>query len=115
MAGPHTLEFTDVTFDEVVLQSDRPVLVDFWAAWCGPCKALAPIIDDLATEYDGRVKVGKVDTDANREVSVRFSVSAIPTVILFHKGEIVQKFVGLRAKKDFQTALDRLAAPARPR
>ena len=115
MAGPHTLEFTDATFDEVVLQSDRPVLVDFWAAWCGPCKALAPIIDDLAADYDGRVKVGKVDTDANREVSVRFSVSAIPTVILFHKGEIVQKFVGLRAKKDFQTALDRLAPPARPK
>ena len=115
MAGPHTLEFTDATFDEVVLQSDRPVLVDFWAVWCGPCKALAPIIDDLAADYDGRVKVGKVDTDANREVSVRFSVSAIPTVILFHKGEIVQKFVGLRGKKDFQTALDRLAAPARPR
>ena len=115
MAGPHTLEFTDATFDEAVLQSDRLVLVDFWAVWCGPCKALAPIIDDLAADYNGRVKVGKVDTDANREVSVRFSVSAIPTVILFHKGEIVQKFVGLRGKKDFQTALDRLAAPARPK
>lgn len=110
MAGSHTVEFTDANFDEAVLQSDRPVLVDFWAAWCGPCKALAPIMDELAADYDGKAKVGKVDTDANREISVRFSVSAIPTVILFNKGEIVQKFVGLRGKKDFQTALDRLVS-----
>ena len=113
MAGSHTLEITDANFDEAVLQSDRPVLVDFWAAWCGPCKALAPIMDELAADYDGKAKVGKVDTDANREISVRFSVSAIPTVILFHKGAIVQKFVGLRAKKDFQTALDRLGSGSR--
>jgi len=109
MAGSHTVEFTDANFDEAVLQADRPVLVDFWAEWCGPCKALAPIMDELASDYDGKAKIGKVDTDANREISVRFSVSAIPTVILFHKGEIIQKFVGLRGKKDFQTALDRLA------
>lgn len=107
MAGAHTLEFTDSSFDEDVLGSDKPVLVDFWAEWCGPCKALGPVIDELASEYDGKVKVGKVDTDANREVSVRFSVSAIPTVILFNGGEIVEKFVGLRSKKDFQTALDK--------
>jgi len=112
MAGTHTLEFTDANFDEAVLQSDRPVLVDFWATWCGPCKALAPIIDDLAAENDGKAKVGKVDTDANPGISVRFSVSAIPTVILFHKGEIIQKFVGLRGKKDFQSALDKLVSKA---
>ena len=109
MAGPNVIEFCDAEFDEVVLKSDQPVLVDFWAEWCSPCKALGPVIDELATDYEGRVKVGKVDTDANREVSVRFAVSAIPTVILFHKGEIVQKFVGLRSKKEFQTALDRVA------
>ncbi|MCH7597138.1 MAG: thioredoxin [Planctomycetes bacterium] len=109
MAGASTLEFTDGNFDETVLQSDQPVLVDFWAEWCGPCKALTPIIDELAVKYDGKVKVGKLDTDANREVSVQYSVSAIPTVILFNKGEIVEKFVGLRGKKDFEAVLDRVA------
>jgi len=109
MAGANTLEFTDANFDEVVLQSDTPVLVDFWAEWCGPCKALTPVIDELATEFDGKARIGKVDTDANREVSVRFSVSAIPTVILFNKGEIVEKFVGLRGKKEFEDALNKLS------
>ncbi len=114
MAGPETLEVTDDNFDDAVLGSDTPVLVDFWAEWCGPCKALAPVINELATEYAGKVKVGKLDTDGNREVSVRFSVSAIPTVILFNGGEIVEKFVGLRGKKDFQTALDNVVASGRP-
>lgn len=109
MAGANTLEFTDENFDESVVNSDKPVLVDFWAEWCGPCKALGPIIDELATAYHDRVKVGKVDTDANKEVSVRFSVSAIPTVMLFNKGEIVEKFIGLRSKKDFETALNKVA------
>ena len=109
MAGADTLTISDDNFDAEVLQADTPVLVDFWAEWCGPCKALAPVIDDLATEYKGRIKVGKMDTDANREVSVRFSISAIPTVIFFNKGEIVEKLVGLRSKKDFQTILNKFA------
>lgn len=112
MAGANTIVITDDNFDQDVLQSDQPVLVDFWAEWCGPCKALAPLIEELATEYDGKVKVGKVDTDANREVSVRFSVSAIPTVILFHKGEIVEKFIGLRGKKEYQTVLNKVVGAA---
>ena len=108
MAGPDTLQFTDADFDETVLGAEQPVLVDFWAEWCGPCKALGPVIDELATEYAGKAKIGKIDTDANRDVSVRFQVSAIPTVILFHSGEIVEKFVGLRSKKDFQSALNKV-------
>jgi len=109
MAGPNTLEFTDDNFDTEVMESDKPVLVDFWAEWCGPCKALTPVIDELATENEGKAKVGKIDTDANRDISVRFSISAIPTVMLFHEGEVIDKFVGLRAKKDLQAALDKLA------
>lgn len=108
MAGPDTLEFTDDSFDSEVLEADKPVLVDFWAEWCGPCKAQGPIIDELATDYAGRVKVGKVDTDANREISVRLSISAIPTVMLFNNGELVEKFIGLRSKKDLQSALSRV-------
>ncbi len=108
MAGADTLEFTDANFDDEVLNSEQPALVDFWAEWCGPCKALGPIIDELATEYSGKVKIGKIDTDANREISVRFSVSAIPTVIMFKNGEIFEKFVGLRGKKDLKVILDKM-------
>ncbi len=108
MAGVNTLQFTDENFEQEVVKSEQPVLVDFWAEWCGPCKALGPVIDELATHYEGKAKVGKIDTDANREVSLQFQISAIPTVILFHKGEIAEKFVGLRSQKDFQTAIDKL-------
>ena len=110
MAGPDTREFTDQDFEEAVLGSEIPVLVDFWAEWCRPCIVLAPVIDELATENAGKVKVGKLDTDANRDVAVRYSISAIPTVILFSKGEIVEKFVGLRSKQEFQAAIDKVAS-----
>ena len=106
MAGPDTLEFTDANFETDVLQSDKPAIVDFWADWCMPCKAMGPTIDDLATEYAGRVKVGKMDTEANRETPVKYGIQAIPTILLFKGGEVVQKFVGLTNKKDLQAALE---------
>jgi thioredoxin 1 len=106
MASENVKQFTDQNFEEEVLKSNEPVLVDFWAEWCMPCKMLAPTIDKLATDYTGKVKVGKLDTDSNRDVAMRFSISAIPTVILFKGGEIVQRFVGLRQEKDFKEVLD---------
>ncbi len=105
MAGADTLTFSDDNFETEVLKSQTPVLVDFWADWCMPCKALGPTIDELATEYAGRVKVGKMDTESNRETPVKFNIQAIPTVLIFKGGQVVQKFVGLTSKKDFQAAL----------
>ena len=106
MAGPNTLEFTESNFESEVIQASEPVLVDFWAEWCMPCKALAPTIDEVANDYVGKVKVGKVDTDSNQSLSAQYGISAIPTVILFQNGEIKEKFVGLRSKKDFAASLD---------
>ena len=106
MASENVVEFTDQNFDEEVLKSDKPVLVDFWAEWCGPCRMLTPTITKIANDYVGKVKVGKVDTDANREISIRYGISAIPTVILFKNGQVAQKFVGLRQERDFKEALD---------
>jgi thioredoxin 1 len=106
MASENVMELTDQNFEAEVLKSDQPVLVDFWAEWCQPCRMLTPTIEKLAKDYKGKVKVGKVDTDANRDVSMRFGISAIPTVILFKGGQVAQKFVGLRQEKDFKEVLD---------
>jgi thioredoxin 1 len=106
MAGENIVEFTDQNFEQEVLRSDVPVLVDFWAEWCMPCRMLAPTIEKLAKEYAGKVKVGKVDTDSNRDTALKFSISNIPTVILFRNGQASQRFVGLRPEKDFKAALD---------
>jgi len=106
MASDNVKEFTDQNFEQEVLKSSTPVLVDFWAEWCMPCRMLAPTIDKIAREYNGKVKVGKVDTDSNRDVSIKYGISAIPTVILFKNGQVAQKFVGLRQEKDFREALD---------
>ena len=110
MASDKTVEITDSNFESEVLQSDKPVLVDFWAEWCMPCRMLAPTIDELADEYDGKVKIGKLDTDANRDVSVKYGISAIPTIILFKNGEVEKKFVGMTPKQEFASALDDAAA-----
>ena len=99
-------QFTDANFQDEVIGNDQPVLVDFWAEWCQPCKMLTPTIEALAAEYEGKVKIGKVDTDSNREVSIKYGVSAIPTIMLFHGGEVVKKFVGLTSMDQFQAALN---------
>jgi thioredoxin 1 len=109
MASENVLELTDANFQSEVMESDQPVLVDFWAEWCMPCRMLAPVIDELAAEYDGKVKVGKVDTDANRETSVNLGISAIPTIILFKGGEVVKKFVGGTPKAEFAAELDNVS------
>ncbi len=106
MAGAHTLTFTDANFDAEVLKSDVPVLVDFWAQWCGPCLMLAPTIDELAEAYAGRAKVGKVDVDSAAALASKFGIQSIPTVIIFHRGQPAERIVGAKHKRDYQAALD---------
>jgi thioredoxin 1 len=102
------LEITDASFDEVVLKSDKPVLVDYWAAWCGPCRMLAPIVEDLAKEFDGKAIVGKVDIDANQEFAAKYGVRNIPTVLIFKGGEVVEKQVGVAPKNTYADKLSAL-------
>lgn len=113
MASENVLEITDQNFEAEVLKSGTPVLVDFWAEWCLPCRMLAPTIEKLAKDYNGKVKVGKVDTEVNRDIAIKYSISAIPTVILFKDGQVAQKFVGLRQERDFKEALDNVATAAK--
>jgi thioredoxin 1 len=93
------LEITDQSFQETVLSSDKPVLVDFWAVWCGPCRMLGPIVEELATEFDGKAVVGKVDVDNNQQVSVDYGIRNIPTLLIFKNGEVVDKIVGVAPKE----------------
>jgi thioredoxin 1 len=110
MASDAVIELTDDNFESEVVNADTPVLVDFWAEWCMPCRMIAPTIDQIAEEYQGKVKVGKVDTDANKDVSVKYGISAIPTIILFNGGEVVRKFVGITPKAEFTGELDKQVA-----
>jgi thioredoxin 1 len=102
----YVTELSDDTFEQEVLQADMPVLVDFWAEWCMPCKMIAPTLEQLAQEYDGRVKVAKVDTDSCRQTAIKYGISAIPTLILFKDGAMARKFVGLQSKQDLRSAID---------
>lgn len=102
------LQITDASFEEAVLKSDNPVLVDFGAEWCGPCRTLGPIIEELATEYEGRVVVGKVDVDNNQEFTAKYGVRNIPTVLMFKDGEVVGRQVGVASKKTYTDSLDSL-------
>ena len=107
MAGS-VIELTDETFDDIVQNSDEPVLVDFWAPWCGPCKMLGPIVEEIANTYADQAKVCKINTDEARESAIEFGISAIPTTILFKGGQIEKKWVGLVSKKDLTEAIDAL-------
>ncbi len=106
MSAEHVLEVNDDNFEQEVVNADQPVLVDFWAEWCMPCKMLAPTVEELAGEYEGRMKVAKMDTDESRETAMKFGISAIPTLILFKGGEVAKKFVGVQSKQDLKAAID---------
>lgn len=106
MAGENTLQFTDGAFDQDVLNSDVPVLVDFWAPWCGPCKAMSPTVDALASEYVGKVKIGKLNTDENPATAMRYQVRGIPTLLLFKGGKVVDQRVGAMPKPDVQKMIE---------
>ena len=100
MASDKTLTFTDAAFDQDVLNSDLPVLVDFWAPWCGPCRAMSPTVDAVAAEYEGRIKVGKLNTDENQATAMRYQVRGIPTLLLFKGGRVVDQRVGAMPKAE---------------
>jgi len=110
MAATNIVSLTQENFDEEVLKSSTPVLVDFWAQWCNPCRALTPILDELAEEYDGRVRIGKVNIDEQQTLATQYGVRAIPTLLLFHQGQVADQIVGLRSKRDLKASFDKVAA-----
>ena len=101
-----TQHFTDLNFKKEVLESDIPVLVDFWAAWCGPCKMIAPLIDELANEYAGKMKIGKVDVDTNPRIATEYGVMSIPTIIFFKNGKVMNQLVGAANKSDLKRKIE---------
>ncbi len=107
MASNGIVEVTDANFDADVLKSDKPVLIDFWATWCGPCRAIAPIVDELATEYQGKVKVGQMAVDRNSATPMRYGVRGIPTLLVFKDGQVKEQIVGYVPKEQIQKALDK--------
>lgn len=103
-----TVTLTDANFEELVKKSDKPVLVDFWAEWCGPCKMIGPVVEELSQEYEGKVLIGKLDVDSNPNVSVEFGIRSIPTLLFFKNGQVVDKQVGVVPKNVLAQKLNAL-------
>lgn len=108
MASPLIVTLTQENFSQNVLQSQTPVLVDFWAEWCGPCKMIAPLLDELADEYDGKIKIGKINVDEQQALAAQYGVRAIPTLLLFKQGQIAEQMVGAKSKRDLKASFDRV-------
>ena len=108
----NAVEFTDSNFDAEVINSDTPVLVDFWAPWCGPCKMIAPVVEEISDEYNGKLKVGTVNTDENQKVSAKFGVMSIPTLIIFKNGKPVERIVGAQPKTALTQKIDKVVDSA---
>ncbi len=102
------LEFTDTNFENEVIASDKPVLVDFWAEWCGPCKMIAPSVEEIAGEYEGKLKVGKVDVDVNQQVAMKYGIRGIPTLLIFKNGQVVDQIVGAVPKTQITARLEKV-------
>jgi thioredoxin 1 len=107
MAAANIVQLTEGNFNEEVAQSSLPVLVDFWAEWCGPCKMIAPLLDELAGEYEGKLKIGKVNIDEHQNLAGQFRIMSIPTLLIFKGGQVVDQIVGAKPKRDFKASIDR--------
>jgi thioredoxin 1 len=108
MASNHIVTLTKDNFDQQVLRAPTPVLVDFWAEWCGPCKMIAPVLDELADEYSGRVQIGKVNIDEHPDLASEYGIRAIPTLLIFQNGQVSEQIMGLRSKRDLKASFDKL-------
>ena len=110
MAAANIVTLTDTNFPEQVLKSGTPIVVDFWAEWCGPCKMLAPVLDELAGEYDGKVKIGKVNIDEYQQLAINYGINSIPTLLFFKNGQVADQVIGMRSKRDLKASFDRVLA-----